>query len=491
VSAAVSVEVGRLEKVEAKEAQERPALLSSGAAEPRDRRTALAFMLASAVLFLIAAPVAQRQLAPVWAFIPSYQSALVVSDLVTAMFLYGQFGITRSRAILMLASGYLFTACMAVAHALTFPGLFAPAGLLHAGPQSTAWLYMFWHGGFPLLVIAYACARDEDKVLSRGRSAAAIAWIIAAVLVVTVACTLVATAGHDALPVIMQGNDKTPSNLAVVSIVWLLSFVAIYALWRRRPHSALDLWLIVVMGAWLFDIALSAVLNAGRFDLGFYIGRVYGLLAATFVLGALLIENSRLYGLAVKERRRAERRASDLETLAAVDFLTGIYNRRHFETTARAELARCQRYMRPLSLLMIDIDHFKAINDRLGHAAGDRVLQNVAALCRTEKRDSDVVARIGGEEFAVMLPETAETAAVQFAERLRQQIAVSSPTFYGEKVAVTISVGISGASIRTSGIQALLRQADQALYEAKRSGRNRVVLWRRHHPADSPCEAAE
>jgi len=140
---------------------------------------------------------------------------------------------------------------------------------------------------------------------------------------------------------------------------------------------------------------------------------------------------------------------------------------------------------------MIDIDHFKAINDRLGHAAGDRVLQNVAALCRAEIRDSDVVARIGGEEFAVMLPETTESAAVQFAERLRQQIAASSPNVYGEKIAVTISVGIAGASIRTSGFQALLRQADQALYEAKRSGRNRVVLWQRHHPADCPREAAE
>src|SRR5262249_55793510 len=159
--------------------------------------------------------------------------------------------------------------------------------------------------------IAYACARDEDKVLPQGLSGVAILWSIAATLVVTVACTLVATAGHDALPVIMQGNDKAHANLAVVSIVWLLSFVAIYALWRRRPHAALDLWLMVVMGAWLFDIALSAVLNAGRFDLGFYIGRVYGLLAATFVLGALLIENSRLYGLAVRERHRAERRASD------------------------------------------------------------------------------------------------------------------------------------------------------------------------------------
>ena len=100
-------------------------------------------------------------LAPVPAFIPIYESALVINDLVTAVFLFGQIYISRSRALLLLACGYLFTAALTVAHALTFPGLFSPTGLLGAGPQSTAWLYMFWHGGFPLLVIAYALGRDD------------------------------------------------------------------------------------------------------------------------------------------------------------------------------------------------------------------------------------------------------------------------------------------------------------------------------------------
>src|SRR5215510_12131991 len=120
--------------------------------------------------------------------------------------------------------------------------------------------------------------------------------------------------------------------------------------------------------------------------------------------------------MAINERGRAEQRASDLETLAAVDFLTGLYNRSHFEALATSELARSQRYMRPLSILVIDIDHFKSVNDQLGQAMGDRVLKNVAALCRGEKRDSDAVARIGGNEFALMLPETTEVAAVEFAE---------------------------------------------------------------------------
>jgi diguanylate cyclase (GGDEF)-like protein len=217
------------------------------------------------------------------------------------------------------------------------------------------------------------------------------------------------------------------------------------------------------------------------------IPKILNVLAGGVVLVLLLW---RWLPLAVKERGHAEQRASDLEALAAIDFLTGIYNRRHFEMLARAELARSQRYMRPLSILMIDIDNFKAVNDRMGHAAGDRILQNVAAVCRAETRDSDVTARVGGEEFAILLAETPETAAVQFAERLCKQISDSTPTIYDEKVGVTISIGIAGASIRTSGIEALMRQADQALYEAKRSGRNQVALSRYVEPANER-QAAE
>ncbi len=217
------------------------------------------------------------------------------------------------------------------------------------------------------------------------------------------------------------------------------------------------------------------------------IPKLLNIMAGLVVLGLLLL---RWLPLAVKERDQSVQRASDLETLASADFLTGIYNRRYFEKLATAELARCQRYMRPLSILMIDIDHFKSVNDRLGHAAGDRILQNVAALCRAEKRESDIVARVGGEEFAIMLPETTEVAAVQLAERLRQQVRESTPTVDGQMVSVTVSIGVAGASTRTSGVSALMQQADEALYQAKRSGRDQVVVWR-IHDAERLDQAAE
>jgi hypothetical protein len=116
----------------------RPVFLSTLAATRRQGRLALAVTGLSALLFALMVPFAKQPLAPVWGFIPIYQSALVISDLITAALLFGQFAILRSKALLVLAGGYLFTACLAVVHAMTFPGLFAPGGLLGAGPQTTA-----------------------------------------------------------------------------------------------------------------------------------------------------------------------------------------------------------------------------------------------------------------------------------------------------------------------------------------------------------------
>ena len=141
--------------------QDSSPFLSTLRPAPRTQRIALAVALLSFAVFLVVAPFAQRPLAPVPAFMPMYQSALVVCDLTTAALLFGQFAILRARALLLLASGYWFGALMAVAHALSFPGLFAPGGLMGAGGQTTAWLYFLWHAGFPLFVIGYALLKDE------------------------------------------------------------------------------------------------------------------------------------------------------------------------------------------------------------------------------------------------------------------------------------------------------------------------------------------
>jgi len=293
--------------------------LSTWPAGPVERRFALAVVLGSFVIFAATVFFAKLPLTPVWAFMPIYESALIVSDLVTAVMLFGQFRIGRSKAVLMLATGYVFTALVTVAHGLSFPGLFAPTGLLGAGPQSTAWLYMFWHGGFPVFVVAYALFRNSPReAMSPGTSAA---WVIvaavAAAAAAVIAFTLIATVGHDKLPAVMQGSRYTPTMIVVVTTVWAASLVALVLLFRRRAHSSvLDLWLMVVLCAWLFDIALSAMFNAARFDLGFYAGRVYGLLAASFVLGVLLIENGLLHGRLMQAHAHEHQRAIDLQGLS-------------------------------------------------------------------------------------------------------------------------------------------------------------------------------
>ena len=275
---------------------ERNIFLSTLPATRGDRMSALAVVGVSAVLFAVAVPFAGVPLSPVPAFVASYQSALAINDLITAVLLFSQFAITRSRALLLLASGYFFTAMAAIVHALTFPGLFAPSGLLGAGTQTTVWLYMVWHGVFPLLVLGYALLKATDNDKMQGSAGTAVIASIVAVGAVMAAFTWIVTAQHDRLPILLSGGHYTPVMLGVVSTVWCLSLAGLAVLWLRRPHFVLDIWLMVVMSAWLFDIALSAILNVARFDVGFYLGRIYGLCAASFVLTVLLIDNVGLQG---------------------------------------------------------------------------------------------------------------------------------------------------------------------------------------------------
>jgi diguanylate cyclase (GGDEF)-like protein len=170
------------------------------------------------------------------------------------------------------------------------------------------------------------------------------------------------------------------------------------------------------------------------------------------------------------------RTAAELQHFATVDGMTQLYNRRHFLTLAEAEWQRFQRYCRPLSLLMLDIDHFKFINDNLGHDAGDRAIAHLAGLAREAKRPSDILARLGGDEFALLLPETDAKQAGVVAERLRDKVARSPLDEGRAHVKITISIGVADATLSMPYIQALIKTADEALYRAKFLGRNRVSI---------------
>ena len=302
---------------------DRNIFLSTLPATNRDRHIALGVVIVSTIFFGVTLPFSRVQLPPVPAFVASYQSALAINDLITTILLLSQFSLLRSRALLLLACGYLFTAVAAVVHGLTFPNVLTSTGLFNAGAQSTAWLYMIWHGGFPLFVLGYAVFKDKGGGREiKGSVAEAIVWSIIAVFAAMAAAIYVVTELHHLLPTLLNGNGYTPALYRAAMAILLLNFVALIVLGLRRPHSVLDIWIMVVLYAWLLDVASSALLNGERFDFGFYIGRVYGLFAACFVLAVLLLQNinlqARLAHLLHALRRESvseQRRHSERERL--------------------------------------------------------------------------------------------------------------------------------------------------------------------------------
>ncbi|CAB3804343.1 sensor domain-containing diguanylate cyclase [Paraburkholderia caffeinilytica] len=432
-----------------------------------------AVALLSMLVFLIAAPFAKMPLPHIPAFIPVYESVLIINDLITSVLLFGQCVIARSRALGALASGYLYTSAIALLHMLSFPGLFSPTGLLNAGPQSTAWIYMFWHAGFPLFVIAYALLKDGKQAGMAGNSFGArrLMFIVGALLCLAAGMAALAIAGERLLPEIIQNNHYTPAMRWVAGSTWGFCLLALAVLFRQKSRSTIDLWLMVVLCVWICDVALSAVFNGGRYDLGFYTGRFYGMCAASFVLLLLLVENTFLHS-------RLAAALDELKRLATTDPLTGVANRRAFDAALTAHWQRAVHDGSPLSLLMIDIDFFKRFNDHYGHIEGDRCLVLVAeCLARTVRRGSDLVARYGGEEFVVLLPETDAASAVHVGQRMCDAVAALAIPNEGSphRSNVTISVGVASQIIETGAeMTDLTKAADHALYQAKAGGRGRV-----------------
>lgn len=170
-----------------------------------------------------------------------------------------------------------------------------------------------------------------------------------------------------------------------------------------------------------------------------------------------------------------DRAQEELRELSLRDPLTGCYNRRHFMNALRHEIGRGQRYGQACAVAILDVDNFKQINDRLGHQAGDEVLQQVARSCQTVVRGTDVFARIGGEEFAVLLPQTSAVEAHALIERLRLTVQSLPFDTIPQLTRVTISGGVVSAE-SVDQVDAVMHAADHAMYRAKREGKNRVVL---------------
>lgn len=193
--------------------------------------------------------------------------------------------------------------------------------------------------------------------------------------------------------------------------------------------------------------------------------------ASLLAFYAVTIASSFAFLLMHKER--ADREAHELAT---TDSLTGVYNRRTFKVLAEPQLSRSRRARLPVSVLMLDLDHFKRVNDTYGHRAGDEVIAAFAHLVQSCLRKEDLLARYGGEEFVVLVPGASQSAAAALAERIRARIAETPLNAAGHPIRVTVSVGLTSESGESlPSLEAMLDRADEALYAAKAAGRNRVM----------------
>jgi signal transduction histidine kinase len=362
------------------------ASLSPGRAQ---RRLAVAVVLALlGAFFMAAGPLSTIQLARIDAFVPAYATAMFVIDSITAVLLFAQFSILRSRALLVIASGYLFTAFIVIPWLLTFPGVFRPGGLLGAGLQSTNWLYILWHAGFPTFVMAYALLKDVDptKGLWRGSAGAAILSSLTTTAAVVCAATFLVTAGDALMPRIsLDPVHFSTLWLYVAGCLALWSVLTLIVLWIRW-RSVLDLWLMVVICAYAIEIYLVAFPGLARFSAGWYAGRVFGFVSGSLVLFVLLYEITTLYARLLRAVF-AQRREREARLMTGDAVSTSIAH--EIKQPLSGMITNADAGLRWLDRTTPDLDKAKAsfkliISD--GHRAG-AVIESIRAIFKKDARN--------------------------------------------------------------------------------------------------------
>jgi diguanylate cyclase (GGDEF)-like protein len=307
----------------------------------------------------------------------------------------------------------------------------------------------------PIVVIAYDLYKNGPDLMLSQRSAVEAGLILATVFLVGMAVFL---------------PDMPKVQFLVMPAVLLASF-------RLGPlGAALSTVIVAIVGS--IGTVLSQNLGAiGPDEMTLHIFGFQLYLAVLFLsslpIGSAMAQRAHLEQDLVEEKERADRFAAEMAHLASVDDLTGLASRRHFLEQLSAMIGDAQTNGDPITLAVFDIDHFKPINDQYGHAAGDAVLRAMAAACRSAIRSEDLIGRIGGEEFAMVMPHTDQAAAFAIVERLREAVAETRiATGEGQTVSVTISIGL--AQYSDQEVHRLLRDADRALYVAKDQGRNQI-----------------
>jgi signal transduction histidine kinase len=274
--------------------------------DSKQKRLALVAALLVPVPFIAIIPFGQTELPRVDSYIPVVDTVMLINDLIAATLLFAQFSVVRAPSLLALAGGFLLTALLVIPHALTFPGAFAPEGLLGAGLQTTAWLNQFWFMGLPAAVISYALLKryDRTKPLLRRVVPLSIIVTVLGVIGLTYALLWLTTDGADLLPAIMADPIRPSLGWHFVPLV-VLSAIAVAVLWSRR-QSALDLWLLVVLEAWMLNALMFNHLVV-RFSVYWYFGRVFSAVATSLVLLVLIAEITVLYWRLARANTMLER----------------------------------------------------------------------------------------------------------------------------------------------------------------------------------------
>lgn len=407
-------------------------------------------------------PVGTHQLPSTVSFMPAMIGIVACFDVMSVYLLLGDYRDRGDLRMLVMALAYMVSLVLMGGYALAFPGAISVDPPLALSPSMAPYFYVLWHTAFPLLLGAAWAPWPARWTARTPKPERTLVATFAVMLSVGAGVTVVAVFAANAqqLPVLIDGLDTSRMTTLTAPIALPLVALALVAAIRgTRRRTGPERWTTIAVLVCLCDLILTYGASS-RFSLGWYVGRSMTLIAAAVVLVAML---------AAFQRVKAQ-----AEYDASTDQLTGLQNRRSAYEALEQMVARSHRSGAPLGILNLDLDLFKQVNDRFGHETGDDVLAEVGGLFTKACRRGDIVARVGGEEFLILLPDTDEAGTMIVAEKIRQLIA--SEPISTRAIAMTVSVGATMLRGDDSDSPTLLRRSDLALYAAKAGGRNRVVM---------------
>ena len=303
--------------------QDLPITIAAKPISTRDRNIALAAIVVLATLDAIVIPFASFHLPRVDPFIPVLQTVMCAVDLLTAALLFAQYSIQPLRAILPVASGYVFSGLFAFIQTLAFPGAYSTTGVIGDGLNSAAWFFVLWHTNFPLAIILYVLTKDSGARLSKGSAQVTISSTLVCVLAAAAGLTWLATRATQYLPTLYSNAvEQTPFGAKINLFLWGMNVTAFVLLFVRR-RTILDLWLIVILFAWWPNFLVAVAHSVVRFSAGWYIARLVALVASSTLLIVLLAESMALYArfanaFVLLRRERADRLANVQAATAAM-----------------------------------------------------------------------------------------------------------------------------------------------------------------------------